>query len=289
MGGRHKKMSEATVAVTKEYKETAKNLLFQLADDDFLFSYRGSEWLGLAPHIEEDIAYSSITQDSMGHANMYYQLLEKLGLEKADLLAHLRPAADRKNSVLVERPNGEGYYMDVEKQNDDGTSIEVPHYDWAFTVVRNYFYTSAKKVKIDSLKNSSYQPLAEAAVKVNTELYYHLLHWKTWFVQLLNSTEEAKQRMHEAIEKVSSDLGDLFSLGNAADNIVEFGLIEKESVLIEHWKKQVEPVFQSIQLQVPEIPGSPALNGRNGEHTNDLQNAIEILSEVLRLDPAVAW
>lgn len=45
-----------------------KELLLQLADDDFIHSYRGSEWLGLAPHIEEDVASSSIAQDTMGHA-----------------------------------------------------------------------------------------------------------------------------------------------------------------------------------------------------------------------------
>jgi ring-1,2-phenylacetyl-CoA epoxidase subunit PaaC len=277
MGGRHKEMSETNIALTKEFKEAAINLLFQLADDDFLFSYRGSEWLGLAPHIEEDIASSSITQDSMGHASMYYQLLENLGLGNADQLAHLRPVAERKNSILVERPNGEGYYM------------EVPTYDWAYAVVRNYLYTATKKVKVDSLKSSSYQPLAEAVVKVNTELYYHLLHWKTWFVQLLSSTEEAKQRMQSAIEKVTSDLADLFSLGKDADKIVEFGLIESESVLIDRWKGQLEPVFQSVGLTVPEVPATQPLNGRNGEHTKELQDAIDTLSEVLRLDTAASW
>ena len=130
-----------------EYKKAIINLLFQLADDDFLYAYRGSEWLGLAPHIEEDVASSSISQDSMGHAAMYYKLLEELGEGNADALAHARPANERKNSILVERVNGQGYYM------------ENPEYDWAYAVVRNYFYTQAKKMKIDSLKQSAYQPL----------------------------------------------------------------------------------------------------------------------------------
>ena len=76
-----------------ENKEAITSLLFQLADDDFLYAYRGSEWLGLAPHIEEDVASSSISQDSMGHAAMYYKLLEELGAGNADDLAHLRPAS----------------------------------------------------------------------------------------------------------------------------------------------------------------------------------------------------
>ena len=48
----------------------------------FCIAYRGSEWLGLAPHIEEDVASSSISQDSMGHAAMYYQMLEEFGCRK---------------------------------------------------------------------------------------------------------------------------------------------------------------------------------------------------------------
>ncbi|MCQ6278864.1 1,2-phenylacetyl-CoA epoxidase subunit PaaC [Bacillus sp. EB600] len=270
-------MTEANVILAPEYKEAVTDLLFQLADDDFFYSYRGSEWLGLAPHIEEDVASSSITQDSMGHAAMFYQLLEDLGAGSADALAHLRPANERKNCLLVERPNGEGYYMDV------------PTYDWANAVVRNYFYTVAKKVKIDSLKNSSYETLAQAAIKVNMELYYHMLHWKTWFVQLLSSTDEAKQKMLAAIEKVVDDFGDVFSFGNNGEKINEFGLIEEESILIQRWKDQLEPVFQSIHLTVPEIPAAQLLSGRNSEHTEDLDAAIATLSEVYRLDTAASW
>ena len=83
--------------------------MFQLADDDLMYAFRGSEWLGLAPHIEEDVAFSSISQDSMGHAAMYYQLLEDLNAGNANDLAHSRPASERRNSILTERVNGEGY------------------------------------------------------------------------------------------------------------------------------------------------------------------------------------
>lgn len=270
-------MTEANKTLASEYKEALIDLLFQLADDDFFYSYRGSEWLGLAPHIEEDVASSSITQDSMGHAAMFYQLLEDLGAGKADALAHLRLGNERKNSLLVERPNGEGYYMDV------------PKYDWAYAVVRNYLYTVAKKIKMGSLKKSSYEPLAQAAVKVNMELYYHMLHWKTWFVQLLSSTEEANQKMQAAIEKVMDDFGDVFSFGNDGGKINKFGLIEEENVLIQRWKEHLEPVFQSINLKVPEIQAAPLLSGRNFEHTEDLDAAIATLSEVYRLDTAASW
>ena len=43
-------------------------------------------------------------------------------------------------------------------------------------------------------------PLAEVAVKVRMELYYHRLHWETWFKQLLSSTDVAKKKMNDAID-----------------------------------------------------------------------------------------
>ena len=106
-------MSDSQNDMSAENREAITSLLFQLADDDFMYAYRGSEWLGLAPHIEEDVASSSISQDSMGHAAMFYKLLEDLGVGNADDLAHLRPAFDRRNSILTERVNGEGYYMET--------------------------------------------------------------------------------------------------------------------------------------------------------------------------------
>ncbi|OZI13672.1 phenylacetate-CoA oxygenase subunit PaaI [Bacillaceae bacterium SAS-127] len=269
-------MSQDLGIVNSQYNEAVIHLLFQLADDDFLYSYRASEWLGLAPHIEEDVASSSICQDSMGHAAMYYELLENIGAGKADDLAHLRPANERKNSILVERPNGEGFYMST------------PKYDWAYAVVRGFFYTQAKKIKIDSLKSSSYIPLAEVSMKVSMELHYHLLHWKTWFIQLLSSSKEASERMIAAIDQTMNDFGDIFSYGAHKETFVEFKLIESEQVLANRWTEQMASVLKTVHLEKLMIP-APRLNGRNGVHTNDLSEAIATLSEVYRMDLTASW
>ncbi|WP_416825343.1 1,2-phenylacetyl-CoA epoxidase subunit PaaC [Ectobacillus polymachus] len=259
------------------YKAALVDLLFQLADDDFIFAYRGSEWLGLAPHIEEDVAFSSINQDTMGHASLYYRLLEELGVGEMDALAHGRAASERKNSILVELANGSGHYM------------KDPDYDWAFTVVRNYFYTTAKKIKINSLQTSSYPPLSEAAIKINTELYYHLIHWKTWFTQLLNSTEEARIRMLQAIEKVWANFGDMFLLGPNQEDIEAFGFIESETILKERFIAEVKPIFDFVQIVFPTNFAELNRNGRNGVHTQDLEDAIRILAEVYNANPEACW
>ena len=262
--------------MTMNLQSPEVELLFQLADDDYIFSYRGSEWLGLAPHIEEDVAFSSITQDTMGHATMFYRLLESLNIGNADALAHLRPITERRNSILVERKNGEGTYL------------ENPIYDWAYAVVRNYLYTVAKKVKIDSLKSSSNEKIAEAAVKISMELYYHLLHWKTWFVQLFTATEDAKRRMQEALDRVLADSDDIFSLGISEKDIVESGLIEASDVLHGRWLILLKPVFETINMPLPQLK-APSLNGRNGDHTEELQQAITTMSEVYSSNLEATW
>ncbi|MEH6941284.1 1,2-phenylacetyl-CoA epoxidase subunit PaaC [Bacillus sp. JJ722] len=269
-------MSQDSVTLSSEYKAALVELLFQLADDDFLYSFRNSEWLGLAPHIEEDVASSSITQDSMGHAAMFYGLLQDLGEGKADDLAHARPAQERKNAIIVERLNGPGYYM------------ENAQYDWAFAVVRNYFYTQAKKLKMDALKLSSYKPLAEVAVKVNMEIYFHLMHWRTWFVQLLSSTEQAKTRMSEAIEQVWNDFGDMYSLGNQETAIKQQGLLDGDD-LQDKWIAAITPVFESVGIEVPKELKIQQYNGRNGLHTSEIDDALVTLSEVYNSDPVTAW
>jgi len=261
-------------------KKLLIELLYQLADDDLLISYRGSEWLGLVPHIEEDVAYSSIVQNTMGHAKIYYELLEELGEGKADDLAHARPAEERKNAILLEEVNGEGHWL-----------YQDPKYDWGFTVVRNYFYEIAKKIKIDSLKNSAYEPLAQVAVKIDSEAMYHKMHWRTWFYELVKAGDKAnaKQRMVDAVQKAWKDVGGLLSLGPNGKAISDAGLIASEDVLREKFIAEVKEVFNELGLEYPGEPGMERGDGRAGTHTPDLKEALDQLAEVYNIDPAVPW
>ncbi|MGG0934557.1 1,2-phenylacetyl-CoA epoxidase subunit PaaC [Brevibacillus centrosporus] len=261
----------------QEYTQALVALLFQLADDDFILAYRGSEWLGLAPHIEEDVAFSSMAQDMMGHAVMYYEMLEELGVGKADDLAQLREASAFRNAILVERQNGAGGY------NDD------PHYDWAYAIVRSYVYGLHKKVRLESLLKSSYAPLTLISRKMLTEHRYHLMHWQVWLKQLANSTPDARARLEAAIAKVWSDAGELSDLGPNAASITGFGLIEAEATLREVWLKETQAIFEAANLSWPGEPGAAKERGRAGEHTADLIQALATLSEVYRIDPAASW
>ncbi|MET3696467.1 ring-1,2-phenylacetyl-CoA epoxidase subunit PaaC [Bacillus oleivorans] len=259
------------------YYKALAELLYQLADDDFLLAHRGSEWLGLAPHIEEDVAFSSISQDTMGHAAMYYQLLEELGEGDADYLAHGRKASERKNAILLELKNGTGTYL------------EEPRYDWAFTVVRNYFYDTYKKIKLDSLKSSSYVPLRNAAVKISMEQYYHIMHWSTWFKQLTLAKGEARERMKQAIGRVWDEFQGVLTLGVQADEMAHFHLIDREEKLTAAWISYIIPIFSEVKIDFPGSCGMKLGNGREGIHTKDLEEAIDTLSVVYASDTNAVW
>ncbi|WP_026907881.1 1,2-phenylacetyl-CoA epoxidase subunit PaaC [Paucisalibacillus globulus] len=257
------------------YLQALKELLFQLADDDLLIAFRGSEWLGLAPHVEEDVAYSSITQNTMGHAAMYYNLLEELGAGEADILAHGRKPEERRNGIYLEKRNGEGTYLDE------------PYYDWALAVVRNYFYETFKKIKLEAIATSSYKPLANVARKVLMEHPYHLAHWKLWMKQLGSSSEEAKKRIQDRINEAWAEFADVLELGSLANDMRSLNLVMiGEEEMKDKWLEEI----QSVLVEIPVGPlGKKYGSGRNGEHTMDLEQALNTLAEVYNSDKTAAW
>lgn len=252
------------------------DLLFQLADDDFILGYRDQEWLGLAPHIEEDVAFGSIAQEEIGHAAFYYQLLENLGVGRADDLASLRSADQHRNAVLLERPNGE-----------HGDFLNQPHFDWAWTIVRHYLYDVWDMARLNVLKECRFVPLAEAADKILGEKRYHRAHQELWIRTMATHDTESRQKLEHALVEASRWVGDLVSFGRFQTRLEETGVIPSIEPAVRGYWAEVESFLHREGLAMPEI--SSMMNGRLGEHTDALTTALSRLSEVYRLDPSASW
>ena len=84
-----------------------KELLYKMADDQLILGHRNSEWTGFGPLLEEDIAFSSMAQDKIGHSLTLFKLLNDLGEQDPDTVAFTRNANQFHNSVLTELPNQE--------------------------------------------------------------------------------------------------------------------------------------------------------------------------------------
>ena len=77
-------------------------LLLEIADDELILGWRNSEWTGIAPFLEEDVAFSSIAQNEIGHARALYQLVaDELGTT-ADELAFDRSPSEYRCSRFVQ-------------------------------------------------------------------------------------------------------------------------------------------------------------------------------------------
>jgi ring-1,2-phenylacetyl-CoA epoxidase subunit PaaC len=257
-----------------------RRLLYQMADDELILGHRCSEWLGLGPHIEEDIAFASIAQDELGHAAALYRLLQELGEGDADDLAFGRPPAARQNARFVERPHGEGSYLDN------------PNWDWADLLWRHFLYDEFDAVRLSVAAQSSYQPLAQLAGKISREERYHRLHHQTW-LKRLTETEEGKARLAAALPAVWAEVGGLFSLGGIRDSAL---FPATSASLWAAWAERVAPSLEAwglLDLVAGTEAGSalPAADqdGRLGHHTADLGALLATMSEVRNTAPGANW
>jgi len=137
-------------------------LLLSLADDELILGWRDSEWTGIAPTLEEDVAFSSIAQNEIGHARALYELAAaELGTD-ADALAFDRSPDEYRCAPLV----------------------ELHLLEWAPTIARRYLYEEADRVRIDALKRSGDIELAGLAAKIDREEIYHRMHAEMWAARL---------------------------------------------------------------------------------------------------------
>jgi ring-1,2-phenylacetyl-CoA epoxidase subunit PaaC len=158
--------------------ERAQQLL-AIADDELVLGWRNSEWTGIAPFLEEDVAFSSIAQNEIGHARALYTLAaDELGTT-ADELAFDRAPAEYRCAQLV----------------------ELKRLDWAPTIARHYLYETADAVRIEALKASDDSKVAGLAGKIDREEAYHRMHAEMW-VDRLQATEEGTRRLREAVEEL---------------------------------------------------------------------------------------
>ena len=138
--------------------ERAQRLL-EIADDELILGWRDSEWTGIAPSLEEDVAFSSIAQNEIGHARALYELAAGDLGTTADELAFDRDPSEYRCAPLVE--------------------LRLVH-DWAGTIARHWLYETADAVRVAALMESDWPELAGLAAKMDREEAYHRMHAQMW-------------------------------------------------------------------------------------------------------------
>jgi ring-1,2-phenylacetyl-CoA epoxidase subunit PaaC len=136
--------------------------LLEIADDELILGWRDSEWTGIAPFLEEDVAFSSIAQNEIGHARALYELAGRELGTTADELAFDRRPEEYRCCALVE--------------------ARLPEWEW--TIARHVLYEQADAARLERLKSSGDDELEGLAAKIDREEAYHRLHAEMWHERL---------------------------------------------------------------------------------------------------------
>jgi ring-1,2-phenylacetyl-CoA epoxidase subunit PaaC len=256
-------------------REPLIKLLVAMADDEFLLGHRDSEWTGHSPILEEDIAFSNIAQDEMGHALVWYTIHEQITGKSPDWMGFERDWKQFVSCHFVAYPKG----------------------DFAYTVVRQYLFDEAEQVRLKSLRTSSFTPVKEAAEKILMEEGYHLLHSKGLVERLGDATEESHTRMQAAVDLAFPQaLGMFEELADEAA-LVRAGVFAGNNLFQEQWLDRVLPTLKSVSLKVPVTHDNgtrtflckPDLGGRKCWQNEYVKQLVKEMQQVYKIAPGGSW
>jgi ring-1,2-phenylacetyl-CoA epoxidase subunit PaaC len=256
-------------AVPTELRRAVDGLLLSMADDEFVIGFSDSEWTGIAPILEEDVAMSSLAQDELGHAAALYELIaglrDRQGVD-ADTVAYDREPNDYRHARLLDHGRG----------------------DWAMTIARRYLYDTADTVRLEALAGSSLAPLAELVEKIRREERYHVMHATAWLERLANHPGEPRDRLIAALEELAPDAATVFTPLSGEPALVEGGVLAEPMTALEaRWRASITPVFVELGLAMPPAAVDPE-NGRT-THGEPFRWLWTEFTSVRRLDPVATW
>jgi ring-1,2-phenylacetyl-CoA epoxidase subunit PaaC len=241
-------------------------LLRSMADDEFVIGFSDSEWTGIAPLLEEDVAMSSLAQDELGHAAALYGLLATLTGADPDTLAYDREPAEYRHCRLLDHGRG----------------------DWAMTIARRFLYDSADAIRLDALVAATWAPLAELVAKLVREERYHRMHAEAWLARLAQRDGEPRERLLAALETLGPDAATVFTPLADESELVEAGILDAPmSELEARWRVSIAPLLAASGLPMPP-PARYPLRGRL-DHGEPFRWLWGEFTSVRRGDPGATW
>jgi ring-1,2-phenylacetyl-CoA epoxidase subunit PaaC len=241
-------------------------LLLAMADDEFVIGFSDSEWTGIAPILEEDVAMSSLAQDEIGHAAALYGLLaERTGVDP-DVIAYERPPDEYRHARLLDHGRG----------------------DWAMTIARRYLYETADAVRLDALAGGPWQPLAGLVGKLQREERYHQMHIGAWLDRLARADGEPRDRLVAALTALAPDSATVFTPLPGEAALVDSGILAAPMPELERrWRAAIAPTLEALRLPSP-APEPAAPDGRVG-HGEAFRWLWGEFTSVRRSDPGATW
>jgi len=241
-------------------------LLRSMADDEFVIGFSDSEWTGIAPLLEEDVAMSSLAQDELGHATALYGLLADLTGTDPDALAYDREPDAYRHCRLLDHGRG----------------------DWAMAIARRFLYDTADGVRLDALVGGSWAPLADLVGKLVREERYHQMHATVWLDRLARGGSEPRSRLIDALATLGPDAGTVFAPLPDERALVDAGILATSLAELDtRWRAAIEPTLAALDLPIPPPVREPE-RGRL-DHGEPFRWLWTEFNTVRRAEPGVTW
>ena len=212
-------------------REAIGDLVLSMADDEFVSGFTDSEWTGIAPVLEEDVAMSSIAQDELGHARALFELLVPIVDDgrDADSIAYDREPGQYRHAALLDHPRG----------------------DWADTIARRFLYELADEARLASI-GRGYPPLADLVAKLRREERYHRMHVVAWARRLAEGRGNARARFERALSALEADAPTVFTPLAGEPLLLEARVLTRSLAAAEAaWRGDLTTILVPLGLPLP--------------------------------------
>jgi len=261
-------MTTAVIALEPRVSAALAEFLLSMADDEFVIGFSDSEWTGIAPILEEDVAMSSIAQDELGHARALYELLATVldDGRDADALAYDREPEAYRHARLLDHGRG----------------------DWATTIARRFLYDTADAARLASI-GEGWAPLADLVAKIRREERYHVMHFTIWADRLARADGDARARFVAALEMLAPDASTVLAPPEGEAALLAVGILTRPMAEVAaDWRTDVARTLGPLGIQLALEPAANSGPARTG-HSDAFRWLWGEFTSVRRSEPGATW
>jgi len=232
------------------------------ADDEHMMGQQHTEWIGVAPFLEEDLAFASIGQDELGHAALLFEVLVGSDDQAIDELAFYREPDAWRSCHLTEMPLS----------------------DWADTLVRHWLYDAAEELRWQLFAESSLSALRDVANRALQEERFHRRHGDALLDALLK-VDDARARISPSLASIlPSALAMFDGVVEEAEAVAQGAIAAPFASCLPAWRDRVDERFGAQDWSTI----TTADGDRTTRHS-DFGALLARLREVFDLDRTAVW
>ena len=233
----------------------------RLGDNALVLGHRVSEWCGVAPVLEEDIALANVALDLIGQTQLWLGLAAEIENDgrDADALAFHRDVWDFRNLLLVEQAN----------------------HDFGHTMMRQFLFDAWHFEMLSALKGSEHAQISAIAEKSLKEVTYHLERSTDTVIALGDGTPESHAKMQAALDRLWPYVGEMF-LTDDHDYI-------DVSALRPAFDARLADVLAEATLTRPYSEFTHKGGKTGARHTEALGHMLAVMQSLPRAYPDAKW